>query len=37
VRVARSNTCSAHRAAEEVDELVTALVDQVARLKGITT
>ena len=36
VRVARSNTCSALRAAEEVDELVTALVDQVARLKGVT-
>ena len=34
VRVARSNTCTALRAAEEVDELVATLVDQVARLKG---
>jgi hypothetical protein len=37
VRVARSNTCTALRAAEEVEELVTTLTDQVARLKGVTT
>lgn len=34
VRVARSNTCNTLRAVEELDELVTALTAQVARLQG---